>query len=595
MRTLRHAATRSDRSPPNLRFMAPGRGSRARGLAGFTLKMSLLAILLCASGCDLDGLLSPGNDGENGDGAASAIDAVFFAQTHVQRPDDELFRLVSHRAALIKVQVTAPGDARAPAVVAVLDLDGQSSELVLEGPEVLPESVALEPGVVEHRYDDSFTAMIPADWIQPGLSVTVRAGDDQVVLDALPVGAPTTVHMTMFDMHYFALSSGDYPAGWEEELEAKWPVADLQVQRTPRVVLNELVIPPRGGAPAARVSSKDDYQAQTGLSFDGEQAAALQWVGALKAAAGTGGRIRLYYVNIHGVPAGGQAGGFAGVGHGRGYGILNHELGHALSLPHWGNSQTYPYRGEMHGIPAPSSDVHVGPTWAFDLPSGTFIPPTVQENGVGGTVGTYKKDPMQGGGTGDQEEPFIFRHFSDYSVNQMRDYLERHVLVWNDDLGSYAKWDQDADAYTAAVANDGLRYPVERNVEVVSVMAGVSAVTPEAIMVYAPIGPYVAGRIDLLDPNDAADRQRADQSFCPSEGCDVSLRIVQGGVEKICMLAIAWDTSADPTSGGSYRTRAVNLPAGDGAVTSVELLLTPDAEKNGLPAQPQVLDSWTAG
>ena len=38
-----------------------------------------------------------------------------------------------------------------------------------------------------------------------------------------------------------------------EEIEAKWPVADLEVRRLGHVVFPELVIPPRGGVAAARV------------------------------------------------------------------------------------------------------------------------------------------------------------------------------------------------------------------------------------------------------------------------------------------------------------------------------------------------------
>jgi hypothetical protein len=60
------------------------------------------------------------------------------------------------------------------------------------------------------------------------------------------------------------------------------------------------------------------------------------------------------------------------------------------------------------------------------------------------------------------------------------------------------------------------------------------------------------------------------------------------------MLAASWDPSANPLSSGSLQTAAVNLPASDGTVTQVELLLTPDAEHNGLPANPQVLYTWPA-
>ena len=50
----------------------------------------------------------------------------------------------------------------------------------------------------------------------------------------------------------------------------------------------------------------------------------------------------------------------------------------------------------------------------------------MQAGNVGGKpVGTYKVDPMQGGGTGWQEPAYLMNHFSDYSVNQMRNYLQR--------------------------------------------------------------------------------------------------------------------------------------------------------------------------
>ena len=76
---------------------------------------------------------------------------------------------------------------------------------------------------------------------------------------------------------------------------------------------------------------------QTGLPFDGEQAAALDWNGALKRAAGTSGRWSLYYLNVYNAAAGGQAGGFAGVGNGTSVGILHHELGHALAFRAFGS------------------------------------------------------------------------------------------------------------------------------------------------------------------------------------------------------------------------------------------------------------------
>ncbi|BCX48939.1 conserved hypothetical protein [Haloferula helveola] len=533
-----------------------------------------------------------------GTAAAVSIDAVYFGQTHLQTPDHPYFGLVGERECLIKAHVTDPATPASPAVTAVLSLGGNTLNLPLTGPASLSASIPDGLGVVEHSFANTFTATIPPEWVKTGLEVTVDAGSDSVNFTDMKVGAPTKIVMTMFDVQYFNDTNGDYPAGTFDELEAKWPVSDLEIRRIPHVIFRELVIPPRSdvGAEAVRVSSPGDYTAQTGLGFDGEQAAALAWNGALKRASGRSGRTSLYYTNIYNVNAGGQAGGFAGVGNGTSQGILIHELGHALSLPHWGDNAAYPYKGDMHGILAPANynGTHAGPVWGYDLRTQTFIPCTVQPGNVGGKpAGTYKVDPMQGGGNGWQEPGFLMNHYSDYSAFRMRDYLHGHVLVWNPSLNSYASWNQTAGDYTNTVSNNGVRYPVVRDTEVISVMASISGAKPDVNMVYPPIGPYTSGLIELFDPRVASDRAAAvSTGFAPGGGCDVSLRVMQGGVEKIYMLAAPWEPGANLLSGGSLKTEAINLPAADGAVTLAELLYTPDAEAIGLPADPQVLATW---
>ena len=363
------------------------------------------------------------------------------------------------------------------------------------------------------------------------------------------------------------------------------------------VVFPELVVPPREdvGTKAVRIKSKAEYQQQTGLSFDGEQSAALAWNGALKRAAGRSGRWSLYYLNVYNAFAGGQAGGFAGVGSGTSVGILHHELGHALSLPHWGDNGAYPYKGDMHGIQAPTNykETHAGPAWAFHLPTRAFIPPTVQSGNVGGKpVGTYKVDPMQGGGTGWQEPAYLMNHFSDYSVLQMKSYMEGHVVVWNSTLNSFASWNQTTGGYTTTVSNNGVQFPTTRDVQVISIMASVSGSNPGINMVYPPIGPYTSGLIRLFDPTVAADRTAAQAIFSPTNGSDYCVRVVQGGVTKTYMLAASNLSTANPFDESSLITEAVNLPASGGAVTKIELLSTPNAEDVGLPANPTVLYTW---
>ncbi|MHC4742674.1 MAG: M66 family metalloprotease, partial [Planctomycetota bacterium] len=518
------------------------------------------------------------------------IAGVYLAQTHVLEPDDPLFKLVGNRPALLKVQVLAPEGTAVPPITAFLSVGRATTTLTLDGPDTLQDTFKAAPGLVEHRYDDSFTTLIPAEWVRPGLRVRVAAGSATVYYD-IKVGAPTELKMKMFDIHYFGLGSSDYPAGALDELEAKWPVADLDIERIRDIDFLELVIPARSGAPNVRVASKQDYKDQTGLNFDGEQAAALQWVEALSASGGNYD-VAMQYINIIGVSAGGQAGGFDGVG-AVSRGILNHELGHALSLPHWGDSGSYPYKGEMYGIepqPGVYKGTHVGPTWGFDLPSMTFIPPTVQENSVGGAVGYYKKSPMQGGGAGDQEQGFHFRHFSDYGVNKMQRYIEGKVAVFRD--GYHYEWDDEDGGYTKNVTSDGVRYPIEHDVQVISVMASMTLADRNVNMVYPPIGPYEGNLILTFDPTSESDRAVADEVFCPSGGCDFTLRVVQGGLQKTYMLPASAAEGDDPYSRSSLKTEAVNLRASDGSVTQVELLLTPDAEKDGLPNDPEVLYIW---
>ena len=526
---------------------------------------------------------------------SETIDAVYFGQTHVKKSTDSYFGLVSQREVLIKAHVVDPATPASPPVTAELNLNGQSLTLDLTGPATLPASIADGPGVVQHSFDDSFTAMIPADWVQPGLQVTINAGAASTPVTNLLIGAPNRMIMTMFDVQYFSETNGDYPAGTFEELESKWPISNLEMRRLENVVFPELVIPPRANLPAARVKSQAEYLEQTGQPFDGEQAAALAWNGALRRAGGRSSCYSLSYINIYGVNAGGQAGGCAGVGNGTSQGVLIHELGHALSLPHWANDPNYPYVGNMFGISIPgTNNFHAGPTWAFDAPSQTFIPPTVQPNNVGNhPPGTFKVDPMQGGGNGFQEPQFLMNHFSDYSMNQMRNYLEGNLVSWNDSLGQYATWNQGTADYTNIVSNNGIQFPLERNQQVYSVMASVSGANPAVNMAYPPIGPYTAGLIQLFDPTSAADRALAQAIFAPSGGCDVCVRVTQGGIVKTYMLAAAWEPGLDPLQGNSLRTEAINLPADEGEITRIDLLFTPDAEINGLPADPQVLYTWS--
>jgi hypothetical protein len=520
----------------------------------------------------------------------ATIEAVFLAQTHVMKPDQPYFRLTGNRDALLKVHVVSPNGGKSPVVTATIQVGSESTKLTLKGPATLPKTLPSDPGVVNHRMEDSFNVMIPAKWVRKGLEIELVAGTAKARYPIV-VGAPSVVPILMFDIHYFGKGTGDYPNGFLKELEAKWPVAGLDIERVRGINFMELVIPARGGLPATRISSPEEYMKKTGGKFDGEQAAALQWVGALSRA-GANNNVSMCYVNILGANAGGQAGNFNGVGTIRLIGIMHHELGHALGLPHAGEDKKYPYRGEMFGIQPPNvfNKVHVGPTWAFDLPSKTFIAPTVQTTKGKSVKGQYRCDPMQGGGDGDQDPPFLLRHFSDFSVHKMQMYIENRLAVYR--AGAYYKWDDKSGTYSKKIESNGLNVPIVPNVPVVSVMAGMGVANKDVNIVYPPIGPYRGNIVRTFDPRMPADRQAAKATIAAKNSCDFTLKVTQGKTTKYILLPTSTRNSKDPSKLNDFATEAVNLPAEDGAVKSVELLLTLHAEDRGIGDNPEVLARW---
>jgi hypothetical protein len=182
------------------------------------------------------------------------------------------------------------------------------------------------------------------------------------------------------------------------------------------------------------------------------------------------------------------------------------------------------------------------------------------------------------------------RHFSDYNVYKMLQFLERRVAVPRD--GKYYKWDDATADYTRLVESDGVNYPISYEVPVISVMAAMTMANADVNMVYPPIGPYRGNLIRTFDPRQAADRELAQKIFSPKAGCDFTLKITQGGKDRLYLLAASAAEEVDSKKLRSLSTAAVNVPAGDGAVTAVELLYTPKADQADIGESAKVLARW---
>jgi|SaaInlStandDraft_1057018.scaffolds.fasta_scaffold11259_3 hypothetical protein len=527
------------------------------------------------------------------------IDAVFFAQTHVLRPEDPFFKLVGEKDTLIKVHVLSTSEEKAPLVKAELKLEGETHRLALKGPDHLPKEICIEPGKVVHQYEDSFTATVPARWIKRGLEVTIHAGDLSHEVRTIEIGPPLVLNNTMFDIHYFEYEDVDYPEGWEEEMAVRRPLTEFNVQRIRNVIFPELIIPP-GTFPATRCTSTDDYAEQNGSPFNGKQAAALKWVEALHCAGGQT-RLSAYFINIANVPAGGEAWALAGTGSLRRFPVLHHEYGHVLGLEDSPCEGTFPYIGDMHGHKKDGPGTfHGGPTWKFD-PRVGFLSPLLSDNLERGNPGEYRKDPMGGGGITEERDEAL-AYFSDYSVRKQQEYLEKDLTIYSEEKQEYVCWHHYLGGFEYIQENDGYLFPIERDVEVYSILFAVSAVTERGNFIYELLGPYTSGLIDTFDPNVEEDRKRARglnvtlwdtrrARRINAPHWDVCLRVEQGGVTKTFMMPVEWNPNDDPLRMESLQTRALNLPVRDGEIGKVEILLTPEASLNGIPDSPKVLYS----
>jgi len=529
--------------------------------------------------------------------SSSRIEKLYLAQYHIFEPDNALLKLVGNRATLVKAQVDWPKGMSAPNVSMRVLVGEDELIKVLHGPSEAPGTFESDPGLVHHKQEDSFMAVIPKELIRPGLTVTVRAGE-HTVTHAIRVGAPTEITMHMYDARFFdqGLANEDYPDGWMRELEVKWPVANLTVVRLPPADWREVVVA------GVKTTGAADFSAKTGNGFDGEQAAAMALATSLHLANGKSNR-GLTYINIQGVDAGGSGGDLRGVGIAGSYGTLTHELGHALAMPHWGDSAEYPWHGDLHGISAPHHirprETHIGPTWIVDLDTMQFTPPYQQNGGKCGDLElTYLNSYMQGGGS---------HQTSDYGWYKMQMFLESRIAAPQRDVNGgiigWAKW-SDADAAykiqdTASTA--GVLYPIETDVGVLLLTAACSSASDKdsnepltvgnANLVYEPMGPYTGDLIRNFDATSDADRADARfPFFCPATGCDFSLRVTQAGVTRTYMLAASLEGQGQ-WGASNVKTASINVPSKDGEVTRVELLFTANVDSEGLK-QVTLLDVW---
>jgi hypothetical protein len=379
------------------------------------------------------------------DNASAEILQVSFAQTHPMSPDWPFFFLVADRPALVEVVVT--GEGMAPEVSITGAIDGEIFEtLCMDGPANLSDGVDLStPGT-----DDRFSVSLPAVWLQPGLSVEVRAGSAVTTYDADALGlkhAPElNLMLVMMDVVNYNHAGVDFashepPPTFLEDLSGAMPLAVTRLGRhAVRMPLPQIVVGSSEageGQPPVVLSKRlceegereavDDCDGSTPVGVWDVNAAALRYIDALQAANGHWGS-HYYYGHTGALFPGGWGGGKTFVSADYNW-VTIHELGHAASLPHWGDVFVpevqddavveYPWGGE--GFDGGGR----GPTWSYIQQQGIFVSP-VCEVDWSEAFGTERSDAMQrsnscGEWWEDREGPWD--GFSDFSALAMFRYM----------------------------------------------------------------------------------------------------------------------------------------------------------------------------
>jgi len=387
--------------------------------------------------------------------SGAVIEQVYFAQTHRMTPEWPFFFLVADRPAMVEVWVTGSGAAPEVSVTAFID-DVEHDSLCMAGPGALAATI----DGTTHTRDDRFMVTLPSDWLQPGLSVEVRAGSDTRAYTASELGllhAPELnlmlVMMDVLNYNHSGIDLAEFepPVDFLEGLGGAMPTSATRLGRhavrmpVPTLAVGSTEV--EDGSPPVVLSKRlcheeelpsvDDCDASTPVGSWDVNAASLRLIDALQYANGHWGS-HYYYGHTGGLFPGGWGGGktFVSADY---HWVTIHELGHAASLPHWGDVfvpeeqddawYEYPWGGV--GFDGGGR----GPTWSYIQQEDLFVSPICEIDG-NDHFGLERSDAMQrniscGEWWMDEEGPWD--GFSDFSAYAMFRYMigaSEHIRDW---------------------------------------------------------------------------------------------------------------------------------------------------------------------
>ncbi len=330
--------------------------------------------------------------------STASIDQVFFAQTHRHAIDHPFFFTIGHRPLLLQLAVLGTG--QSPDVTVEGILDGNSlGTLCLAGPEELSTSIDLDMA----DFENYFSVTLPKDWVKNGLELHLKAGNDENIIDsdALNIGPYTELNLVMVQQD--VLDYNTAPHNWPifddflEELASSIPASVIRFGIFPEILTFPELVASNNTESLVRLKGQNDMP-DNGIFSDGSiNSVAILFLENLHQATADYNST-VYFGNTLNLAPGGWGGGKSFVSFDF-TDIFIHELGHALSLPHWGESAyninnpneyefLYPYGGEN------DDGGGRGTSWNFIQDTYEFVSPECQD-ASNDNIGLERSDCMQ--------------------------------------------------------------------------------------------------------------------------------------------------------------------------------------------------------
>lgn len=359
--------------------------------------------------------------------ATATIAEVFLAQTHRHAIGHPFFFTIGYRPALFQVAVTGSGNS--PDVQVEGELDGVPiGSLCLKGPAVLSETIDL----ATPNFEDYFSVTLPKDWVRPGLELKVIVGGQSRTITPaeLKVGPYTEMNLVMVNMDVLDYNTEDPQYSvfddFLEEVASAIPASVVRFGVFPEPLPFPELVASNDTEPLVRLSSRSQLN-DNGIFNEGAiNSVAVEFLANLHKS--TNDYLStVYFGNTLNLTPGGWGGGKSFVGFDY-TDIFIHELGHALSLPHWEShfditinnefEYLYPYGGASG-----EDGGGRGSTWNFIQDSYEFVSPVCTE---GENAGMERSDCMQRNFRCIEERPSgmgPWDGFGDFSAYAMHRYL----------------------------------------------------------------------------------------------------------------------------------------------------------------------------